>query len=132
MFLNRRFGDYVLIKKLATGGMAEIFLARKDGVGTFEKVVAIKMIIAGHAHDQRYQRMFHNEAEISARFNHPNVVQLYDATRVGDTDFMVLEHMPGHTVADVTGASARAPSRALWLACASARRAKARAPRENA
>ena len=123
MILNRRFGDYVLVQKIATGGMAEIFLARKCGPGAFEKIVTMKTILAGRAENELYQRMFQNEAEIAARFNHPNVVQLYDVVQVGSTDAMVLEYMPGHTVAEVAAAATAkgAPltrDMAVWIVAA--------------
>jgi tRNA A-37 threonylcarbamoyl transferase component Bud32 len=106
MFLNRRFGDYVLVRKIATGGMADIFLARKCGPGAFEKIVTMKMIISGRAENELFRRMFQNEAEIAARFNHPNVVQLYDVVTDSGTDAMVLEYMPGHTVSALAASAA--------------------------
>lgn len=98
MLINRRFGDYILLKKIGAGGMAEIFLALKRGLGQYEKMVALKMIMAGRVDNADFRRMFQTEAEIAARFNHPHVVQLYDVVRIDGVDAMVMEYMPGHTL----------------------------------
>lgn len=120
MLINRRFGDYILVKKIGAGGMAEIFLAIKRGLGQYEKLVALKMIMAGRAEQPEYQRMFQTEAEIAARFNHPHVVQLYDVVRIDGVDAMVMEYMPGHTLDAVLHAARRQNRElpldlALWI-----------------
>src|SRR5262252_2427869 len=65
----RRFGKYTLVAKLATGGMAEIFLARLQGVGGFEKLVCIKRILPHLAKDHHFVQMFLDEARVGARIS---------------------------------------------------------------
>jgi serine/threonine protein kinase len=74
----RRFGKYTLVAKLATGGMAEIFLARLAGDGGFEKLVCIKRILPHLAKDPQFVAMFLDEARVAARISHPNVCQVFE------------------------------------------------------
>src|SRR5262245_41806854 len=78
----RVFGKYTLLARLATGGMAEIFLARMKGVAGFEKQVVIKRILPQYADDEQFVAMFLDEARIAARINHPNVCQVYELGEV--------------------------------------------------
>ncbi len=109
MLLNTRFGEYILLRKIATGGMAEVHLALKRGPGPFDKLVALKSILQHRSSDTNFVRMFENEARIAARFQHPNLVNVYDLQKIGGSLTMVLEYVPGVTVADlakrVTGAN---------------------------
>jgi serine/threonine-protein kinase len=73
-----RLGRYELVRKIATGGMAELFLARSSGPGGFEKRCAVKRILPQHAGDAEFLRMFLNEARVAAMFDHPNIVQIFD------------------------------------------------------
>ncbi|MFL5321955.1 MAG: serine/threonine protein kinase [Myxococcaceae bacterium] len=72
------FGKYQLIKKLATGGMAEVWLARQTGIEGFKKEVVVKRILPHLADDPEFVQMFLNEAKIAARFSHPNIAQIFD------------------------------------------------------
>jgi serine/threonine protein kinase/class 3 adenylate cyclase/tetratricopeptide (TPR) repeat protein len=89
------FGKYELLERIATGGMAEVFLARSFGVAGFEKRLVIKRIRSEFAQDPRFVSMFINEAKISVHLNHPNVVQLYDLGKVGATWYIAMEHLHG-------------------------------------
>lgn len=73
-----RLGRYELVRKIATGGMAELFLARFSGPGGFEKRCAVKRILPQYASDAEFLRMFLNEARVAAMFDHPNIVQIFD------------------------------------------------------
>ncbi|MEL6178309.1 MAG: serine/threonine-protein kinase [Myxococcota bacterium] len=108
MGINRPFGDYMLLKRIASGGMAEIFLALKRGPGRFEKLVAIKAITGGRGDNELYLKMFQTEAEVAARFNHPHVVQLYDVAEIESAPCMIMEYMHGHTMAEVVEAAEQA------------------------
>jgi serine/threonine protein kinase len=90
-----RFGKYTLIAKLDTGGMAEIFFARFEGVAGFEKPVVIKRILPELAEEERFVTMFLNEARLAARITHPNVCQVYDLGRIEGRYFMALEYLDG-------------------------------------
>jgi serine/threonine-protein kinase len=93
--LPKRFGKYTLIKKLATGGMAEIFLALHRSVAGFEKLIVIKRILPSLSADQSFITMFLAEARIAATLNHPNVVQIFDVGSVEDTYFIAMEFIHG-------------------------------------
>ena len=73
-----RFGKYSLVARLATGGMAEIFLARLQGAAGFEKLICIKRILPHLARDKQFVAMFLDEARIAARISHPNVCQVFE------------------------------------------------------
>ena len=95
MQLPAPFGKYELLKRIATGGMAEVFLARSFGVAGFEKRLVIKRIREEYADDPRFIQMFINEAKIGVHLNHPNVVQVYDLGKVGQSWYMAMEHLHG-------------------------------------
>lgn len=89
------FGKYELLQRIATGGMAEVYLARSFGIAGFEKRLVIKRIRPELARDPRFVQLFIHEARISVQLNHPNVVQVYDLGRVGETWYMAMEHLHG-------------------------------------
>lgn len=95
MQLPAPFGKYELLERIATGGMAEVYLARSFGVAGFEKRLVIKRIRPEHAEDPRFISMFINEAKIAVHLNHPNVVQVYDLGRVGPSWYIAMEHLHG-------------------------------------
>ncbi|MBN1946667.1 MAG: serine/threonine protein kinase [Bradymonadales bacterium] len=99
--LNIRFGEYVLFRKIAKGGMAEVYLAGKKGPGSFDKLVALKTVIRQKHDDTGFIRLFYNEARLSARFNHPNIVAVHDVTLINGRPTMVMEYVAGATVADL-------------------------------
>lgn len=74
----QKIGRYELIRKIATGGMAELFLSRFTGPGGFEKRCALKRILPQYAEDAEFTRMFLNEARVAAMFDHPNLVQIFE------------------------------------------------------
>src|SRR5271154_2182193 len=96
-----RFGKYDLLALLATGGMAEIWLARTSGTAGFEKLVVIKRLLDELAVDPEYVEMFLDEARINARLSHSNVVQVLELGQVEGKYFMTLEYVAGLTVAAV-------------------------------
>ncbi len=91
----RRFGKYFLLRKLAEGGMAEIYLAKMSGAEEFERDVVIKLMLDHLRQSPDITRMFFDEARVAARLVHPNIVQIID---LGETDgryFMCMEYLPG-------------------------------------
>lgn len=95
MHLPAPFGKYELLERIATGGMAELYLARSFGVAGFEKHLVIKRIRPELADDPRFVQMFINEAKIGVHLNHPNVVQVYELGRVGRHYYIAMEHLHG-------------------------------------
>jgi serine/threonine-protein kinase len=94
----RSFGKYQLIVKLATGGMAEIFLARLKGVAGFEKFVVIKRILPHLADEPQFVGMFLDEARIAARISHANVCQVHELGEVDHQYFLSMEYLEGVTL----------------------------------
>ncbi len=91
----RQLGKYELIRRLATGGMAEIYLARAAAIEGFEKFVVLKRILPQHAENEGFIRMFLAEARLAATLHHPNIVQVYD---IGENDgayFFAMEYVQG-------------------------------------
>ena len=93
-----RFGDYVLVQKIAQGGMAELFLAKRHGVEGFEKTVAIKRILPELSWNRDFVSMFINEAKIAARLSHPNIVQIFDFGKIDTYYFIAMEYVHGENL----------------------------------
>ncbi len=96
--LPRKFDRYLLLKKIATGGMAEIYLAKQSGLEGFEKVVVLKRILSHLAQDEEFVSMFLDEARIAAKLSHPNIVQIYDLGKADDTYYIAMEYVSGRNV----------------------------------
>jgi serine/threonine-protein kinase len=89
------FGQYKLLDRLAVGGMAELFLAQQSGPDGFEKPVVIKRIRPHLSRQPAFVRMFLNEARLAAQLNHPNIVQIHDLGKVGDSYYIGMEYLFG-------------------------------------
>lgn len=96
--LPRKFDRYDLLKKLATGGMAEIYLAKQSGLEGFEKVVVLKRILSHLAQDEEFVSMFLDEARIAAKLSHPNIVQIYDLGKADGSYYIAMEYVSGRNV----------------------------------
>src|SRR3954471_10003395 len=79
-----RLGPYELLQKLATGGMAEIYVARRVGPHGFSKRIAVKRILPQLAADPEFVAMFIDEARLCAQLTHPNLVQTFDFGEEGN------------------------------------------------
>lgn len=101
-------GRYRLLSRLAVGGMAEIFLARVDGIGGFEKVVVVKRLIPQYAKDPVLVRMFMDEARLLAKLDHPNITQVHDVGAQDGHYFFAMEYVHGEDLRSITRASALA------------------------
>ncbi len=93
--MERQFGPYTLIKQIAVGGMAEIQLARTEGIAGFEKYVAIKMIHPNLSEDEQFIQMLIDEAKITVQLAHVNIAQTFDLGRVGKTYYITMEFVEG-------------------------------------
>ena len=89
------FGKYSLVAKLATGGMAEIFLARLQGAAGFEKLVCVKRMLPQLAKDPALVTMFLAEARIAAQISHPNVCSVYELGEIEGRYFIAMEYLQG-------------------------------------
>jgi serine/threonine protein kinase len=90
-----KIGRYEVIRKLATGGMAEVFLAKAAGPLGFEKTLVVKRILPHLVDESAFVEMFLAEAKLVAQLNHPHIVQIFD---FGDADgayFLAMEYIDG-------------------------------------
>jgi serine/threonine protein kinase len=90
------YGPYRLIDRVAVGGMAEVFKAKRSGVEGFEKVVAVKRILPHLSDNQEFVDMFVNEAKMVAGLTHPNIVQIFDLGRIDKSYYIAMEYVHGH------------------------------------
>ncbi len=90
-----QFGKYTLIRKIGSGGMAEVFLARTMVAQGLNKTLVIKKIHSAYARSRQFVTMFVDEAKIALGLNHPNIIQVFDFGAVGDTYFLAMEYVEG-------------------------------------
>ncbi len=88
-------GRYRIVDTIGVGGMATVHLARVDGVGGFQKWVAIKRIHADMTEDDQFVRMFLDEARIAASISHPNVAQVFELGQQRDAYWIAMEYLHG-------------------------------------
>lgn len=105
-------GKYQLVSKLATGGMAEVFLARAEGPMGFEKTLVLKRILPHLAEDPAFVGMFFTEARVAAQLNHPHIVQIFDFGQADGTYYLAMEYIDGP---DLRTLSARASETGVQL-----------------
>ncbi len=96
-----QFGKYLLLEKLATGGMAEVYLAKSVGAVGVNKFVAVKRILPQHSESQEYIDMFKEEAKIAVNLNHGNVVSIYDFGVEYKQFFLVMEYVEGRNLRQI-------------------------------
>jgi serine/threonine-protein kinase len=99
--MPQRFGKYTLIRKLASGGMAEIFLAIHRSVAGFEKLIVIKRILPAMNQDRQFIDMLLHEARVAATLSHPNIVQIFDVGQVEGTYYIAMEHVHGEDLRSI-------------------------------
>ncbi len=98
---EQQYGKYLLLDRIAVGGMAEIFLARQMGPEGFEKTVVLKRIRPHLGDKKSFVRMFLNEAKLAAQLTHPNIIQIHDLGKVSDPSaaensyFIAMEYLFG-------------------------------------
>jgi len=101
-------GRYGLHRKLANGNMGEVFLAEYVGEAGFRRFVVIKRLFSHLAQHPEAVRMFQDEANVLALLSHPNIPQVYDLGYADGHWYIALEHVPGHNLAELCAAGARA------------------------
>jgi len=93
-----RFGKYILVDKISSGGMADVLRAKVVGIRGFTKTVAIKRIHPHLLERTRFLRMFTDEAKIASRLVHPNIVQIFDLGEADGLPYIAMEYVPGRDV----------------------------------
>ena len=95
------FGRYELLRKLAAGGMGQVYLARQKGPVGFQKLLVVKRLLPHLSEDDEFIQMFLDEARIAALLNHPNIAQIYDLGEVEGTYYIAMEYVHGEAISDV-------------------------------
>ena len=96
-----QFGKYILLEKLASGGMAEVYLSKSNGAVGVNKFVAIKRILPQYSDNQEFIEMFKEEAKITVNLNHGNVVSIYDFGIERHQFFLVMEYVEGRNLRQI-------------------------------
>jgi len=99
--LGEIFGRYELLRKIATGGMGQVYLARQKGPVGFEKLMVVKRILPHLAEEEEFIEMFFDEARIAAHLNHPNIAQIFDLGEVDGTFYIAMEYVNGESLRQV-------------------------------
>jgi len=92
---TREYGPYHLLERVAVGGMAEVFRAKRTGVEGFEKVVAVKRILSHLSDNKEFVDMFIDEAKMVAGLAHPNIVQIFDLGKLEKSYYIAMEYVHG-------------------------------------
>lgn len=92
---GERFGQYILMEHIATGGMAEVFKARMVGMEGFQKTVAIKRILPHLTDNDEFVTMFIDEAKLAAQLNHNNIIHIYDLGKIDRFYYIAMEYIEG-------------------------------------
>jgi serine/threonine protein kinase len=99
--IGRQVGRYTVVSHLASGGMAELYVARQEAVGGFEKHLVLKLLQGRYAENPRVVRMFLDEARLAAKLNHPSIVHVYDVAEEDGIKFIAMEYIHGETLTDI-------------------------------
>ena len=117
--MGERFGQYDLIGRLGGGGMADVYIARRAGVGGFARIHAIKRMLPDLSQDEELARMFLDEARHGSALRHPNIAQILDLGQVDGRYFIAMEFIDGPNLfallARSTERSALAPEVCTWI-----------------
>lgn len=105
------FEKYEVIRRLASGGMGDIFLARQTGAAGFNRLAVLKSLRPEVAERSDFLAQFLDEARTAARLNHPNVVAVYDVGEYRGVYFLAMEYIRGSDVSALAKAAAAAEQR---------------------
>jgi len=105
--MGARLGRYVVLRHLVSGGMADVLLARTDGISGFERHVVLKRIRPEYAKDQRFIRMFLDEARLAANLHHQHIVQVHDIGEAAGEYFIAMEYLHGEDVRTILSAASK-------------------------
>ena len=97
----RQLGRYELLRRIAAGGMGEIFLAKMRGAAGFEKHVIIKTILPHLAREPEFVTKFLDEGRIVVQLTHGNIVPVFDMGEEGGEYFIAMEYIPGRDLREI-------------------------------
>ena len=106
-------GRYKVDRRLATGGMSEVYLARQEGIEGLTRHVVIKHVLREHLDNDEFLTMFLDEARLMAGISHPNVAQVFDLGNADGTYFLVMEYVDGPTLAQLLATHLKATGKPL-------------------
>ena len=95
------YGPYRLLQRIAIGGMAEVFRAKKGGVEGFEKTVAVKRILSHLSDNKEFVDMFINEAKVVSGLSHPNIVAIFDLGRIDRSYYIAMDYVQGRDLRSI-------------------------------
>lgn len=112
--IPNQIAQYEIVRRLGSGGMAEVFLAKKRGAEGTYKIVVVKRILPAYTTSRRFRSMFIDEAQLATRLNHPNVVQVYEFSNEGDDGhILAMEYVEGcdlgHLISAAKSTATRIP-----------------------
>jgi len=93
--LPETIGRYTILEKLATGGMAIVYLGFETGDTGLQRLVVIKQILPQYGENDTFRRMFTQEARLAANINHPNVVEIHELGEWEEQPFLAMEYVSG-------------------------------------
>jgi serine/threonine protein kinase len=99
--LDRQVGRYRIVRHLASGGMAELYIARQEAMGGFEKEIVVKILQPRYAENPRVVQMFLDEARLAAKLNHQSIVHVYDVAEDGGMKYIAMEYIRGETLTEI-------------------------------
>jgi serine/threonine protein kinase len=99
--IGTQLGRYTIVDHIATGGMAEIFLARQEASGRFKKDLVLKVLQTRWEEYPEIVELFLGEARISALMNHPNIVDVFDVAEEKGRHYIAMEHIAGKTLTEL-------------------------------
>src|SRR6202521_4007643 len=108
-----KFGSYEMVALIGAGGMGEVYQAHDTKLG---RDVAIKVLPEAFAHDAERLSRFQREAKMLASLNHPNIATIHGLEQSGGTSYLVMELVPGETLAERVKAGALGIEEALKIA----------------
>lgn len=112
------FGKYLLLEKISTGGMAEVYKAKECGADGFERLLAVKRILNSIAEDEVFISMFIDEAKIAGQLNHPQITQIFDLGKVDGSYFIAMEYVAGRDLRTIWERMVRLQERVdIFMVC---------------
>jgi len=112
--IGKTLSHYRLVERIAAGGMGVVHRARDERLG---RDVALKVLPAGALADDAMRERFRREALALSRLNHPHIATIHDLDREDGVDFLVMEYIPGRTVAQMIAGGPMGESEAATIAC---------------
>src|SRR4029450_13915117 len=101
-----QIAQFEIVRRLGSGAMAEVFLAKKRGAEGTHKVVLVKRSPPADTTSRRFRSMFIDEAQLATRLNHPNVVQVYEFSNEGDEGhILAMEYIEGCDLGNLMSAA---------------------------